>query len=199
MINLPGVAYDKEQLTEVLKKYKKFIYNSSENVLEDLKKIIEKCKQEEFERVHFHFSGKYRKIIGSIRSPRCHNVWRLGQGLYSKTQLKHFKDNPSCIFVWVISLNMVFFHLKWGFQAKTAKSFENGLTLNFYPIWKPHSPFIKNDTSYVLVKHISEEPRPPLETLWRNFPWAFTFENQGCRERGADLYISRVYSQESSS
>ena len=78
MINLPGVAYDKEQLTEVLKKYKKFIYNSSENVLEDLKKIIEKCKQEEFERVHFHFSGKYRKIIGSIRSPRCHNVWRLG-------------------------------------------------------------------------------------------------------------------------
>ena len=50
----------------MLKRYKKLVYNSSENVLEDLKKIVEKYKHEEFERVHFHFSGKYRKIIGSI-------------------------------------------------------------------------------------------------------------------------------------
>ena len=33
---------------------------------------------------------------------------------------------------------------------------------------------------FYLVKHISEEPRPPLEPLWRNF----TFENHGCRDWG---------------
>ena len=56
--NLPGVRKDEDELTEVLQKYKKRVYNSSENVLEDLRKVIQGCRQKEFERVHFHFSGK---------------------------------------------------------------------------------------------------------------------------------------------
>ena len=49
---------DKKELKEVLKRYKKRVITSSEDVLVDLRKLIEKFKQKEFERVHFHFSGK---------------------------------------------------------------------------------------------------------------------------------------------
>ena len=56
--NLPGVENDERELTEVLTKYKKEVFNNSKNVLEDLKECIEEHKQQEFERVHFHYSGK---------------------------------------------------------------------------------------------------------------------------------------------
>lgn len=56
--NLPGVENDQKELTEILgKNYKKFVFNSSKNVLEDIKEIVEVTKQKELERVHFHFSG----------------------------------------------------------------------------------------------------------------------------------------------
>ena len=55
--NLPGVKNDERELSEVLKQYKKHVYNSSKNVLEDIKEIVEFTKQKELERVHFHFSG----------------------------------------------------------------------------------------------------------------------------------------------
>ena len=56
--NLPGVGEDEKELTEVLKKYEKKIVNSSSDVLNDLKEILEACKQKKFERIHFHFSGR---------------------------------------------------------------------------------------------------------------------------------------------
>ena len=56
--NLPGVVHDEEELTEVLKKYTKKIIKNSEDILQDLRKISQDCKQKEFERVHFHFSGE---------------------------------------------------------------------------------------------------------------------------------------------
>ena len=56
--NLPGVVDDKKELKQVLSKYTKRIYTSSENVLDDLRKVIKEFKQKDFERVHFHFSGK---------------------------------------------------------------------------------------------------------------------------------------------
>ena len=56
---LPGVEKDKSELMKLFYKYEHVlpIINSS-NVLQDLKYILEKRKNEEFERVHFHFSGK---------------------------------------------------------------------------------------------------------------------------------------------
>ena len=57
--NLPGVVHDEKELTEVLKHYQKKVINSSKNVLEDLKEILHPFKQKEYERIHFHFSGRY--------------------------------------------------------------------------------------------------------------------------------------------
>ena len=56
---LPGVEKDKTELMKLFYKYEHVlpIINSSD-VLKDLKYIVEKRKNEEFERVHFHFSGK---------------------------------------------------------------------------------------------------------------------------------------------
>ena len=62
MRDLPGVVDDKKELKKVLNKYTKRVYTSSENVLEDLKKVIGKFKQKEFERVHFHFSGNIHPL-----------------------------------------------------------------------------------------------------------------------------------------
>ena len=39
--------------------YKKVLYNSSKNILEDVQEIVEVNKKKELERVHFHFSGRY--------------------------------------------------------------------------------------------------------------------------------------------
>ena len=63
--NLPGVGEDEKELTEVLKKYEKTIVNSSSDVLNDLKEILEACKQKKFERIHFHFSGREREMVYS--------------------------------------------------------------------------------------------------------------------------------------
>ena len=59
--NLPGVVHDEKELTEVLKSYQKKVINSSKNVLEDLREILQACKQKEYERIHFHFSGKIQR------------------------------------------------------------------------------------------------------------------------------------------
>ena len=48
---------DEKELKKVLTNYHKKVINSSKNVLEDLREIIQGCKQKEYERVHFHFSG----------------------------------------------------------------------------------------------------------------------------------------------
>ena len=56
--SLPGVVNDGKELTRVLKKYKKIVFNCSSNVIEDLKDISKYYKNKEFERIHFHFSGK---------------------------------------------------------------------------------------------------------------------------------------------
>ena len=52
------VENDKKVLMEILSKYKQEVTEHSTSVLEDLKAIVEEYKQREFERVHFHFSGK---------------------------------------------------------------------------------------------------------------------------------------------
>ena len=56
--DLPGVENDEKELTEVLKKYQKRVIKNSENVLEDLRKVLLDFKHMEFERIHFHFSGR---------------------------------------------------------------------------------------------------------------------------------------------
>ena len=56
--NLPGVEKDEKEQTEVLKTYQQKVINSSKNILNDLKEIVEDCKQKKFERIHFHFSGE---------------------------------------------------------------------------------------------------------------------------------------------
>ena len=50
--------YDEKELTDVLKNYQQKVIKNSENVLEDLEKILQDCKQKEFERIHFHYSGR---------------------------------------------------------------------------------------------------------------------------------------------
>ena len=55
--------HDEKELTEVLKNYQKKIIKNSEDVLKDLRKILEDLKQKKFERIHFHFSGKIHHAI----------------------------------------------------------------------------------------------------------------------------------------
>ena len=55
--NLPGVGKDKEKMTELLKNYVQ-VQRDDVDVLEKLQKIVSERIGEEFERVHFHFSGK---------------------------------------------------------------------------------------------------------------------------------------------
>ena len=49
---------DENVLTELLSKYEQEVTHHSKSVLEDLKSIVEDYKEREFERIHFHFSGK---------------------------------------------------------------------------------------------------------------------------------------------
>ena len=58
MSNLPGVENDKEDLVKILSKYEQNVTDRSNSVLGDLRKIVEKYNETEFDRVHFHFSGK---------------------------------------------------------------------------------------------------------------------------------------------
>ena len=60
---------DEKELKKVLTNYHKKVINSSKNVLGDLREIIQGCKQKEYERIHFHFSGISKYIFGSVRSP----------------------------------------------------------------------------------------------------------------------------------
>ena len=55
--NLPGVVHDEKELSKVLKNYQKKVIKNSEDVLKDLRNILQDFKQKEFERIHFHFSG----------------------------------------------------------------------------------------------------------------------------------------------
>ena len=55
---LPGVGRDKEKLMELLRNYVQVPLNNSDHVLDDLQYIVEERRGEEFERVHFHISGK---------------------------------------------------------------------------------------------------------------------------------------------
>ena len=62
---------DEKELKKVLKNYQQVVNNSSKNVLEDLRDIVQNCKQNEYERVHFHFSGKiYIFWKSSIKTKR---------------------------------------------------------------------------------------------------------------------------------
>ena len=56
---LPGVKWDKQALEELLSTYRQISVNNADNVLQELRFIVEKEKEQEFERVHFHFSGSY--------------------------------------------------------------------------------------------------------------------------------------------
>ena len=55
--NLPGVVHDEKELKLVLKNYQKRVVKNSEDVLIDLRKILQDCEKKEFERIHFHYSG----------------------------------------------------------------------------------------------------------------------------------------------
>ena len=46
----------------MLSQYKQYVVTESKSVLEDIKDCVKHYEQKEFERVHFHFSGK--KIYG---------------------------------------------------------------------------------------------------------------------------------------
>ena len=70
--DLPGVEDDEKELTEVLKSYQKRVANNSEDVLKDLRKILQDNKQKEFKRIHFHFSGRIyctRKSPALVSNP----------------------------------------------------------------------------------------------------------------------------------
>ena len=56
---LPGVGRDKEKLIELMRNYVQVSTDDSGDILEDLQVIVEEKIGEEFERVHFHFSGNY--------------------------------------------------------------------------------------------------------------------------------------------
>ena len=60
--DLPGVEEDQKELVKVLSQYKQYVVTESKSVLEDIKDCVKHYEQKEFERVHFHFSGK--KIYG---------------------------------------------------------------------------------------------------------------------------------------
>ena len=68
--DLPGVEDDEKELTEVLKSYQKRFANNSEDVLKDLRKILQDNKQKEFKRIHFHYSGRkyYTFMWGNFQS-----------------------------------------------------------------------------------------------------------------------------------
>ena len=60
---LKGVGRDKEKLTELLKNYVQDTSDDVEDVFKELQFIVSKRIGEEFERVHFHFSGKVNTFV----------------------------------------------------------------------------------------------------------------------------------------
>ena len=67
--NLDGVEDDEKELTKVLKNYRKRVVRNSEDVLKGLRKIRQDFKENEFERVHFHFSGRIYQTRKKLSSP----------------------------------------------------------------------------------------------------------------------------------
>ena len=57
---------DKTVLVELLSKYKQHVEDNSESILEDLKMIVEEEKGNQYERVHFHFSGNIYKLVHKL-------------------------------------------------------------------------------------------------------------------------------------
>ena len=55
---LPGVGRDKEKLMELMGNYVQESVDDSDDILECLQVIVDERIGEEYERVHFHFSGK---------------------------------------------------------------------------------------------------------------------------------------------
>ena len=82
--NLPGVLHDEKELKVVLKKYQKTVVKNSEDVLTDLKKIVKDCKDKEFERIHFHFSGRIYCIHIIMYISKKHKIKRLPLNLNAK-------------------------------------------------------------------------------------------------------------------
>ena len=64
--DLPGVEKDETELTELLSEYRQEIVRNCDVVLEDLKAIVKEEKEEQFERVHFHFSGNCGRNINLV-------------------------------------------------------------------------------------------------------------------------------------
>ena len=61
--DLKGVERDKEKLRKLLKNYVQDTSDDVEDVLKELQLIVSKRIGEEFERVHFHFSGKIHTFV----------------------------------------------------------------------------------------------------------------------------------------
>lgn len=55
--DLPGIEKEQKELKKVLNKYKPEVVTETKSVLEDLQDFVGTYQEEEFERVHFHFSG----------------------------------------------------------------------------------------------------------------------------------------------
>ena len=54
---------DRVELTELLSEYQQIPIDNADNVLNELRFLIMMRTKEKYERVHFHFSGNYFKII----------------------------------------------------------------------------------------------------------------------------------------
>ena len=78
--NLPGVRRDKEALEELLSTYTQVPVNNADNVLQELKYVVEDMKDQEFDRVHFHFSGDYflKKVFRRLKPLIA------GHGIYNR-------------------------------------------------------------------------------------------------------------------
>ena len=75
---LSGLGRDKEKLTELLRNYVVQVsVDNSEDLLEDLQDIVEKRIGEEYEGVHFHFSGKisYLPRLDKLNIVIFHRAW----------------------------------------------------------------------------------------------------------------------------
>ena len=66
---------DEKDLKEVLKNYHQKVIKDSENVLKDLEKIRQECKEKQFERIHFHYSGKMQNIQKLLSKKLPKQAW----------------------------------------------------------------------------------------------------------------------------
>ena len=71
---------DEKELRKVLNNYQQVVINGSKNVLEDLREIVQNCKRNEYERVHFHFSGKYTFFGNPLSKIKRRYICIIGHG-----------------------------------------------------------------------------------------------------------------------